>query len=138
MSKQISDHDKAKQYNQDCKIFLLSLKDAFLCTSQISKINANRDHISKYFDHFNSVIQKRELLLKKDSNEPINKVLTLSTKSIESLYVYYLYFNAFAIYANNIQKIDKCQDFDCLDKEFKIIEEKKIKELKDLITQLGV
>ncbi len=139
MSSKISDNETAKQYTQDCRIFLLSLKDAILCTSQISKINANRDHISKYFDYFNKIILKRELLLKKENlNEPLSKVVAISAKSIDSLYLYYLYFNAFAIYANNINNIDKCQDFDCLDKELKDIEERKIKELKETITQLRV
>ena len=119
----MDNNKKAEQFTRDAKIFILSLKDAFKSIEQIADITANRDHILKYNTRYNQIITNREVLLYKDTqSNPISKVNLISSKSYDSQYVYNLYENAFNIYAKNISNIDKCNDFDELDKELERLE----------------
>lgn len=126
-----STKEKSEKFTDDAKIQILSLKDALEATRQISKISSDRENIGKYNEIYKRTVRKREILLMKDNeNLPLSRINLLSYKSIEALFVYSLYSYSFNLYGKNINRIDKCISFDCLDNEFKKIENELFNELK--------
>lgn len=123
--------EKSEKFTDDAKIQILSLKDALEATRQISKISSDRENIGKYNEIYKKIVRKREILLMKDNeNLPFTRINLISYKSIEALFVYSIYSFSFNLYGKNINRIDKCISFDCLEKEFKKIEHELFNELK--------
>lgn len=124
-SDKYNDESKARQFNEDCKIMILSLKDAIKCTDQIAKVKADRANASKYFKKFNSIITSKELLLTKlDKYPEIGPTAVIAAKSLDSAYTYFLYKYAFKIYASYIANFDRCKDFESLNKELESVHSK--------------
>jgi hypothetical protein len=146
----LTDKEKAFQFDIDAKISILSLKDALLCTQQVSRVDLDRILLSNYFSRYNEVILNKQLLFsfekesnncnieKSTNNHPDNNKYCIKIKKCDNknnLYIFMLYKEAFDFYCKYISDFDKSNHFDKLNKELNIVENNLKQELRNDINK---
>lgn len=139
MSQYIINNKKAKKFNDDSKLFIASLEDAYKCAKQSAEFNYSNNFSKNAFKFFEYICKTNKIFLFKDYknlNKNISFIYPIAASDIYSLYTYMLYKQALAIYSNNIHILDECLDFDCLNKRFTELENEFKIELKNTVNNL--
>lgn len=120
------------KFNFDSKVFILTLKDAYMSSNEINKIKSNRKILQIYLNKFYNLSISNDILLI-NQNEFIEKRFLfkiISCKTKDSLYILLIFKESINFYFNFISKTDFCKNFTQLDTYLKKLENSLINELK--------